>query len=64
MTDGIVEVKDPNSVGVEHLVEHCRGHATSSPAYLLDSIYNSVEKSLDGDDQRDDMAAAVFHFAE
>ncbi len=66
MTDGIVEakLKDPSRVSVEHLVDHCRGRATSSPADLLDSIFNSVEESSDGDDQRDDMAAAVFHFAE
>jgi len=66
MTDGIVEakLKDPNRVGVEHLVDHCRGHATSSPAELLDSIFNSVEQSMSGEEQHDDMAAAILHFAE
>ena len=65
MTDGIVEakLKDPNRVGVEHLVDHCRGHATSSPAELLDSIFNSVEQSMSGEEQHDDMAAAILHFA-
>jgi sigma-B regulation protein RsbU (phosphoserine phosphatase) len=65
MTDGIVEakLKDPNRVGVDHLVDHCRGHATSPPAVLLDSIFSSVEKSMSGEEQHDDMAAAVFHFA-
>jgi len=65
MTDGIVEakLKDPNRVGVEHLVDHCRRHATSSPAELLDSIFNSVEQSMSGEEQHDDMAAAILHFA-
>jgi serine phosphatase RsbU (regulator of sigma subunit) len=66
MTDGIVEakLKDPNRVGVEHLVDHCRRHATSSPAELLDSIFDSVEQSMSGEEQHDDMAAAILYFAE
>ncbi len=66
MTDGIVEagMKDSDRVGVEHIVDLCRGRASSSPAELLNCIFSSVEQSMGGDEQHDDMAAAIFHFAE
>ncbi|MFZ0037152.1 MAG: PP2C family protein-serine/threonine phosphatase [Candidatus Acidiferrales bacterium] len=66
MTDGIVEagMNGSDRVGVEHIVDLCRGRASSSPTELLDCIFGSVEQSMGGNVQHDDMAAAVFHFAE
>jgi phosphoserine phosphatase RsbU/P len=66
MTDGIVEagMKNSDRVGAEHIVDLCRGRASHSPAELLNCIFNSVEESMGGKEQHDDMAAAIFRFAE
>ena len=63
MTDGIVEagMNGSDRVGVD-IVDLWR--ASSSPTELLDCIFGSVEQSMGGNVQHDDMAAAVFHFAE
>jgi len=65
ITDGIAEMRrsDSGILGVEHLVDICARLYSEEPAKLLDIVFAAAEEA-DPNNQADDRAAVVFHFAE
>jgi sigma-B regulation protein RsbU (phosphoserine phosphatase) len=65
MTDGIAELRqqDADASTLDHLIDVCTEHAAVSPSCLLDAMFASVDQHMGDEQQHDDMAAAVFHFA-
>jgi serine phosphatase RsbU (regulator of sigma subunit) len=64
-TDGITEAMNPDeeSFGLERLSALCIGLAEIPARELRREIFSAVEDFKRGRRQRDDMAAAVFHYA-
>jgi phosphoserine phosphatase RsbU/P len=65
-SDGLTDAVDSDGeqFGVERLREACAAGPANSPALFLGHIFTAVENFSGGGEQQDDMAAALFHFAE
>jgi sigma-B regulation protein RsbU (phosphoserine phosphatase) len=63
-TDGITDAFDRKGeqFGIERLQELCEAKRIASPAEFLGLIFAAVESFARGQEQHDDMAAALFHF--
>jgi len=63
-TDGITDAFDPkeDQFGIERLQAVCDAQRIASPTALLERLFAAVESFCRGQEQQDDMAAAVFHF--
>jgi sigma-B regulation protein RsbU (phosphoserine phosphatase) len=63
-TDGITDAFDHkgDQFGIERLQELCDAERRASPTELLVRIFAAVANFACGQEQHDDMAAAVFHF--
>jgi hypothetical protein len=62
-TDGITDAFDRKGeqFGIERLQELCEAKRITSPAEFLGRIFAAVESFARGQEQHDDMAAALFH---
>jgi len=62
-TDGITDASDrkEEQFGIERLQAICGAQRLASPAVLLERVFAAVESFSCGQEQQDDMAAAVFH---
>jgi len=62
-TDGMTDAFDNkgNQFGIERLQELCEAHWRTSPGEFLGKIFAAVEYFARGQEQHDDMAAALFH---
>ena len=63
-TDGITDTFDRGGeqFGIERLQELCAAPRSDAPTELLGRVFEAVEDFSQGQEQHDDMAAAVFHF--
>jgi sigma-B regulation protein RsbU (phosphoserine phosphatase) len=63
-TDGITDAFDrkEDQFGIERLQAICDAQRLASPTVLLERVFAAVESFSCGQEQQDDMAAAVFHF--
>src|SRR3981081_1756585 len=63
-TDGITDAFDrkEDQFGIERLQAVCDAQRIASPTALLERLLAAVESFCRGQEQQDDMAAAVFHF--
>jgi len=63
-TDGITDAFDrkEDQFGIERLQAVCDAQRIASPTALLERLFAAVESFCRGQEQQDDMAAAVFHF--
>jgi sigma-B regulation protein RsbU (phosphoserine phosphatase) len=63
-TDGITDAFDrkEEQFGIERLQAVCDAQRLASPTVLLERVFAAVESFSCGQEQQDDMAAAVFHF--
>jgi sigma-B regulation protein RsbU (phosphoserine phosphatase) len=63
-TDGITDAFDrkEEQFGIERLQAICGAQRLASPTVLLERVFAAVESFSCGQEQQDDMAAAVFHF--
>jgi len=63
-TDGITDAFDrkEDQFGIERLQAVCDAQRLASPTVLLKRVFAAVESFSFGQEQQDDMAAAVFHF--
>lgn len=63
-TDGITDAFDGDGeqFGIERLQQTCGGPRLTSPTELLGRVFTAVEDFSCGQEQHDDMAAALFHF--
>ncbi len=63
-TDGITDAFDRGGeqFGIERLQELCAAPRSDAPTELLGRVFEAVEDFSQGQEQHDDMAAAVFHF--
>ena len=64
-TDGITDAFDGDGeqFGIERLQQICDGHRLTSPTEFLGRVFAAIEDFSRGQEQHDDMAAALFHFA-
>jgi sigma-B regulation protein RsbU (phosphoserine phosphatase) len=62
-TDGITDAFDHkgNQFGIERLQKLCASHRRAAPGEFLRKIFAAVETFASGQEQHDDMAAALFH---
>jgi sigma-B regulation protein RsbU (phosphoserine phosphatase) len=65
-TDGLTDAFDQHGqqFGIERLQKLCEGERKAPPVALLGKIFAEVEGFARGRGQHDDMAAALFHFAD
>jgi phosphoserine phosphatase RsbU/P len=63
-TDGLTDAFDrkEEQFGIERLQAICGAQRLASPTVLLERVFAAVESFSCGQEQQDDMAAAVFHF--
>ena len=63
-TDGITDAfgQKEEQFGIERLQEICEAQQFASPTELLGRVFAAVENFSRGQEQQDDMAAALFHF--
>ena len=63
-TDGITDAFDrkEDQFGIERLQAVCDAQRIASPTALLERLFAAVESFCRGQEQQDDMAAAVFRF--
>jgi serine phosphatase RsbU (regulator of sigma subunit) len=63
-TDGISDAfnRKEEQFGIERLKETCDAQRFASPSELLGQVFAAVENFSRGQEQQDDMAAALFHF--
>ncbi len=63
-TDGITDAfaRKEDQFGIERLQAVCDAQRIASPTVLLERLFAAVESFCCGQEQQDDMAAALFHF--